>query len=97
MRPFSFLRHTSWQHVHESQQHWRSASSVLFLAASAPAIGQSQAAQTTAALIRPVTAQQCAQHLAADAVARARLVAESLLSAIKRQAMLTDQVIVSLK
>ncbi|HNG04545.1 MAG TPA: phosphoadenosine phosphosulfate reductase family protein [Nitrospira sp.] len=33
--------------------------------------------------------------MAADAVALARLVAESLLSAIKRQAMLTDQVIVS--
>lgn len=41
------------------------------------------------------TARPCVPHSAADAVALARLVAESLLSAIKRQAMLTDQVIVS--
>ncbi len=95
MRPFSFLRHTSWQHVHESQQHWHSASSVLFLAASAPAIGQSQAAQTTADPIRPATAQLCVPLLVEVAEAPDRLVAESLLSAIKRQAMLTDQVIVS--
>lgn len=41
------------------------------------------------------TAPPCVQRSAADAVALARLVAEYLLSAIKRQALLTDQVIVS--
>lgn len=43
----------------------------------------------------PATAPQCALPWGVDAVALARLVAESLLSAIKRQALLTDQVIVS--